>query len=643
MFRWLYRHYGLEKIEHLLGDFSKEGLPLKNPRKNLLKKQIMRHIDQVMSQETVEFSSLAKQLGRLNMDVAPSKDFKFKTRESLLTTLGLRLQRLDLGDLWNGVWGRRRYWSAVVAIMVVVIGVFGYTVHFPNQVLAARINTIEQIYGQVFIERDGQQIVAGEGMRIQEGDHILTEGQGMASIGFFDDTQVTIGLQSEVEILHLWVDPANSAYTIIQVEVITGRVWSQIVNLSNGSTFSVSSGKTVFTIDKKATFDVFVSEGKVEARVFDYLIYFEVTQGNVLRKGTLGRPLSITINSVEENLKIEPISDFSLLKQVDFWVQFNLESNQKHLDELAFYYQNEMVQIAGVLPGNVLYPTKRVAEETRLFLASDEVIKRKLLLEFAHIRFSEMVALFAKNDLKLGEKALSDYRVAFLNLARENEADVQMLLQQHKKILQGLPINSLGEVRKMLDEMLVQIVHDEKARGLIQLETTADRLGLALELMQLGGYDLAAKALEDYESQFEAMIDGLGNFDMAQRKELILAILDQKLEDLQYLKLIQAELGNLADEDRPEADSVQQQLIVLQKDTLFQLNALVLNLKERAVLYLSSFLKDVKNDEEIQKQILSRLKKGTQPSVEIMKLINDLEAFYDDNGEKVYTLSEEYL
>ena len=117
-----------------------------------------------------------------------------------------------------------------------------------------------------------------------------------------------------------------------------------------------------------------------------------------------------------------------------------------------------------------------------------------------------------------------------------------------------------------------------------------------------------------------------------QREEFVLLILDQKLKDLQVLKLIQAEIQN--------NEAMKQQLESLETDTLFQLNTLVLNLKDRAVLHLATFLKEAKDDEALQLQILSRLKKNVQPSIEVMDLINTLEAFYWDDRVEVLILKE---
>ncbi|MBT7483875.1 hypothetical protein HN680_03830, partial [Candidatus Peregrinibacteria bacterium] len=206
--------------------------------------------------------------------------------------------------------------------------------------------------------------------------------------------------------------------------------------------------------------------------------------------------------------------------------------------------------------------------------------------------------------------------------------------------MEGFLVNdSIQEVRDLVEETAVLVINDEAEKQVINLETTADRLGLALDFIQIGAYDLAEQSLQDYQTGLSDVLAGLAELPMESRKQVIFEILDQKLRDLLVLKMIVAELDGLG-EDNEASVGLRDQVEAVYTDTLYQLNVLVLNLKERAVLQLGTFLEDVKADETMQLQILGRLKKSVPLDFEFMQVINDLEEFYGDENLEILILED---
>ena len=148
-------------------------------------------------------------------------------------------------------------------------------------------------------------------------------------------------------------------------------------------------------------------------------------------------------------------------------------------------------------------------------------------------------------------------------------------------------------------------------------------------------------SLEDYQVGFERVLDELSSLEFEDRRDVVLEILDQKLRDLQELKLIGAALDAMSEESDLSVSlrEIQEQLRSLHQDTLYQLNTLVLNLKERAVLQLKTFLKDAKGSTRIQLEVLGRLKKSVPLDLEFISLINDVEALYSDDSSQVMLMN----
>ncbi len=640
MISWLTRKHRLDILEQKLREVAKRKAPLNPTRKNAMKKRVINRIDEAMAREEIGFEQLAEQLEKLQLTAMPSPAFKKNAREDLVDMFTLRTQRLWLKDLFGELLAKRRLWATVVTCSIFVTGTFGYFMQMP-QVSAAKVSQVDAVRGTVFVEREGRPLGLENGFLVKEGDRLITEGDGWMDVMFVDDSLLTLGPNTIVEITQLWVDPENEASTSIEVDVLEGRTFAQVINLSpTSSLFNVSTEKGDFTVNRKANFDVFVSPEKTELRVFSNLVDFAVSTAGVTREGTLGPNLMMELNG---DLVIEQIENVEVLKTDDVWVQTNLENHNKYLGRLQSFYEERTTQQAGTLPGDSLYFLERGGEELRLLFSFGDENSVEANLAVAEQRFSEATVLMRQGDKEAAQKMLLNYQETLVGLSEDvpaYEQEVRAVLQENKKMMEGFSVNdSIQEVRDLVEETAVLVINDEAEKQVINLETTADRLGLALDFIQIGAYDLAEQSLQDYQTGLSDVLAGLAELPMESRKQVIFEILDQKLRDLLVLKMIVAELDGLG-EDNEASVGLRDQVEAVYTDTLYQLNVLVLNLKERAVLQLGTFLEDVKADETMQLQILGRLKKSVPLDFEFMQVINDLEEFYGDENLEILILED---
>jgi len=612
-------------------------------RKNVLKKRVMQRLDEAIMQEEIGFEQLAEQLERLTLTVEPTKTFKIHARESLIDMLSLRDQRVWVKDLFRDVLAQRRLWATVMATVVLSVGTFGYMTQLP-QVSAAKVSFVDSFQGAVTIDRDGEELVVFDGFAIQEGDLIHTGGNGWANLVFVDDSSLTIGPETDVSISRLWIDPNNDASTSVEVAVVEGRLWAHVVRLlDDSSSFTLSSDRAQFTVDHNATFDLWVTDDSLEFRVFDQLVDFQLMSDEGFQRGTLGQNLLMRFD--EAGIATEKLEDMDSLKMSDVWIQTNVDNNEKHVIDVENYYAEQLEQKAGTLPGDPFYFFERGAEEVRLFFSLDDEFRSDLTLDLADQRLSEAMVLIGNGEEEVVGDMLEDYQEALVGFVEETQdyEEVQALLDESKKTLGDvLPLDELYEVREVVEATAVLLASDDSTRAQLQLETAANRLGLALELIQIGAYDLAQASLQDYQQGLTELLDNLQDFEMEERREVVMGILDQKLDDLKWLKLITGELNELVNGEEAASFEVQEQLADVYDDTLYQLNTMVLNLKERAVLHLTTFLGDVKGDDEVQLQILNRLKKSVELEFEFMELINDLESLYGDSSDELLVVDESF-
>lgn len=643
MIIWFTRKQQLDLLAVKLIEVAKTEKTLNEQRKKLMKQRVLTRIDEAMAKEEIGFEQLAAQLEKLTLKVEPSAAFRQHARQNLVDLVTLREQRLWIKDIFNELLVRRRMWATVTACTFLVTGVFGYFIQTP-QVSAAKVSQMDAIRGTVYVDRDGELLSVQNGFLVNEGDRLVTKGDGFVDVMFVDDSLVTIGPDTDLTIGELWIDPNNEANTSIELDLTQGQVFAQVVNLlPDSSLFKIRTDEGVFSVDRKAHFDVKVSDDQTKVRVFDNLVDFAVVSEGVERKGTLGPNLMLGVNG---DLVIDGIEDLDVLKNNDVWVKTNLESHAGYLNRLQDFYVTRAEQEAGSLPGDSLYFLERGSEEVKKFLSFSEQSKVEANLAVANQRFSEAAVLMRQGRVDESTQLLNDYQNMLVNLAKEipgQEPALRAALQENKKMIEGLPLDdSVRAARTLVDETEVLVVSGEAEKKVTHLETTADRLGLALDLIQIGAYDLAEQSLEDYQTGLSDVLDGLGDLPMETRKQVVLEILDQKLRDLLMLKMILNELSVVVSED-VLITAVKERATSLYSDTLYQLNTLVINLKDRAVLELGTFLKDAKDEEVMQRKILNRLKKTVPLDLEYMQVINDLEAFYENEDSMILVLGDDRL
>jgi hypothetical protein len=65
---------------------------------------------------------------------------------------------------------------------------------------AQDVGQIKTARGQVFVERDGQRIAAKQGMAVRGSDRLVTGADGALGVTFLDDTRISAGPSTVVEI-----------------------------------------------------------------------------------------------------------------------------------------------------------------------------------------------------------------------------------------------------------------------------------------------------------------------------------------------------------------------------------------------------------------------------------------------------------
>jgi len=79
----------------------------------------------------------------------------------------------------------------IIAVAAAVVAVTAY---------AQDVGQIKTARGEVYVERDGQRIAAKAGMNVRASDTLVTGADGAAGVTFVDDTRISAGPSTVVEI-----------------------------------------------------------------------------------------------------------------------------------------------------------------------------------------------------------------------------------------------------------------------------------------------------------------------------------------------------------------------------------------------------------------------------------------------------------
>ncbi len=83
------------------------------------------------------------------------------------------------------------------------------------------VGGLRKVTGSGTIIRDGRQIIAKDGIRIKMGDKLITGANGAIGVIFTDNTRISLGSESEININHYVFQPDQGAFSFL-TELVQG-------------------------------------------------------------------------------------------------------------------------------------------------------------------------------------------------------------------------------------------------------------------------------------------------------------------------------------------------------------------------------------------------------------------------------------
>ena len=83
------------------------------------------------------------------------------------------------------------------------------------------VGGLRKVNGPGTIIRDGQQIIAKDGIRVKMGDKLITGANGSMGVIFTDNTRISLGADSEIDLNEYVFQPAKGRFAFL-TELIQG-------------------------------------------------------------------------------------------------------------------------------------------------------------------------------------------------------------------------------------------------------------------------------------------------------------------------------------------------------------------------------------------------------------------------------------
>lgn len=394
-------------------------------------------------------------------------------------------------------------------------------------------------------------------IEIQSGDLIKVGEGSQALVHFFDDTELRLNENTTFLISQLAISPNYSRQGIIEVALHEGSAWVQTLNVDDdyagfvmstrdamiqtlNSTFSVSTD-----LKKAATVMVLNNKISLTSLKQDTREAVETVKVVANERAEIG----ITGGRVNPVIAISPVTEQDLANE---WVQFNLNLDHEHLTQLREKGIERLTQMAGTLPGQMLYPIKQAKERLRLLVTGQDG-QINAQIEIANNRLNEAIVLLEKGNTQKGREALIAYQSMARQIAQENEKNevVTKLLLPHKKALAsdlskdvnvGLVKETLHETAEILAENPVEL---EKVR----LVNSVERLRDILDLVEMADFVAARDRLVSHQLVGGDVLSAIEGLDQEAQKEVIQEVLELRQEELALLDVISRSMSAISNSD----------------------------------------------------------------------------------------------
>lgn len=451
-------------------------------------------------------------------------------------------------------WGGLRAGIATVLLFVFATTAV-FVTPFRTPTAYAQSTYLDDVAGEVRILRHTAVLEGRPMMPLEEGDKVVTDTGGGATIRFFDDSVSRLSEKTSVQVKRLHKEPLKPMVTHVEVELEEGRMWTRVVNITDDSDFTVDTPSLRAGVQKKAAFDVQANRDRTEVSVYDNIVEVVSKKDKDSSKVVIaGYKVALSDESVNMAM-VEKIED----TEENVWVAENLTNDET--------YEAELTEGKEVLV--------EMQNENRMFVSTlnvpdEDIEKARKQIDDAYGTLVNAQAQLVRGARQEGIDGLNEYRrqvsviIASLPMLEEKDPLYAELLRnllqekvdvQLKDLATFKPGDRLYRAKEVLQGTELALASSDVQKVEIQLAQAEDALLEMQELLQAGEPGLAATLLEQYQNRTNSFSLELTEQNEEELSEKFESLAKKQANHMKVLTAIEKSVGH--EDEQAFRDAVQ--------------------------------------------------------------------------------------
>lgn len=280
---------------------------------------------------------------------------------------------------------------------------------FTTRTIAKTDVLLRPTHGEVSVLIGGllQPVTTGE-ITLEKSALIQTGADGGATIVVHDSAVLRLGPSTTLA-LHDVSGTSSRAYDKTMT-LYNGKLWAQLFLASRSQPMTIDTAQGVVHIREGS---VSIAQGRDEEEAGTTVSVWN-------RSAVIDRENEDVTLFAGDQVALaqdEPAFVTKLPLERDSWTQHNLSMDVIHQREIAKLQQQRLASQAGFLPGQALYPVKRLAEQVDVLLTIGSQAKAEKILAQAETRLSEAAALLEQGSVSDATESLNEYKQAIHDVA----------------------------------------------------------------------------------------------------------------------------------------------------------------------------------------------------------------------------------
>lgn len=483
-------------------------------------------------------------------------------RKSILSQIGEMKPRLTWS---NNFWKTFQTTVATFVLFAVGLSILAIAPLETKLTKASKWTFLEEVRGEVYVNRNGQILAVDKDFALEEGDLLFTRADSFVVVRFLDDSVARLGENTSLEVKKLYASPENMSQTQIEVALIDGQAWTNVVNLiDENSSFTIETDQAKAEVSSRASFEIKADEKATSIEVFDNVVDF-VKKDPVLDevkpvvsgyKATISAASKYQLDLSDHQIVVKK-NDGSTTE----WTKLNQE-----LDKV---YENKLETENQDFAKNALASREDFRgflvdfkNTTKSIFMDSEIENMRMKFLNAHLGLIKaqdlLTKLSAGNNTRPEALSLAyQYRTTVRDIAtslpalREKSPEQAELLyrvirehldDQRKNLYNVLPDNNAYFIKDLVYESSLSLAVSDLEKVEFHLQRAKTTLMEVQDLVNKEKIDLAASTFNAYLNQIGELVTLVNNANLDEINQKFLEIIEAQVKQVKVFNSITAKL-----------------------------------------------------------------------------------------------------